>query len=192
MRGICISFNPRNVGFIWPKPTDPTPPVYAVPPDDTAFCFFFRPVFPYLPDLYWFASGFESTPFVQLINEDGGEERLDAARVDIGLNQISAVLHRPGTLPELAPYVYNDWIDLIGLRSSEADAVAAARRLAGARKDFDRYVNEEAELAFYCVDGFSWEFYTRDPTLLALITHPLEGVAGIGIRPCDLRDRDAL
>lgn len=192
MRGICISFNPRNVGTIWPEPEDPTPPVHAVPPGDTAFCFFFRPIFPYLRELYWFASCFESTPFVRLIHEEGGEERLNAAQMDVGLDQLNSVLHRPGTLPELAPYLYTDWINLIGLRCSEADAVDTAQRLARERGEFDRYVDENTEIAFHCMDGFWWEFYPRDSALLELVTRPLEGVAGVGIRPCDLRHREAL
>jgi hypothetical protein len=163
-----------------------------VPAGDTPFCFFFRPVFPYLRDLYWFATRFESSPFVRLIYEDGGEERLDAARLDAGLESTGDVLHRPGTLPDLAPYVDNDWLDLIGLRASEEQAIATSHLLATARDDYKNAVADKAEIAFLCMDGFWWEFYPRDPSLLDLVARPLEGISGVSLRTSDLRNRWAL
>ena len=147
MRGICIDFEPSNVGTIWPAPVDSTPPVHAVPPDDSAFCFFFRPVFPHMRELYWFAAHFYSTPFSGIIYEEGGESRFFALRMDIGLDDGNYALFRPGTLPELASYVHNDWIDLIGLRCSEEEAISTARQLSIEEGDFDRYVGRHAELA---------------------------------------------
>jgi hypothetical protein len=192
VRGICIDFTPRNVGTIWPEQADSTEPVYAVPPDDTAFCYFFRPVFPHMRDLYWFAANFYSTPFSGIMYENGGDDRLSAARMDIGLDDGNYALHRPGTLPELAPYIHNDWINLIGLRCSEDDAIATARQLSGEQGEFDRYVDRNTELAFHCMDGFWWEFYPRDSALLELVTRPLQNVSGVDIRSCDLHNRKAL
>lgn len=194
MKGICISFNPSNVGSVWPVRSDTPPAVHAVPPDDTPFCFFFRPVFPYMRDLYWFASGFYSSPFVRRSRNEAGEEELEAVgRMEVGLDDDNEALHRPGTLPDLASSVHNDWINLIGLRLDEDEAVSVARRLSAAEeKEFDRYVGEEAELAFYCLDGFSWEMYPRDPALLELVARPLRGVDGISVSECDSSNRDAL
>ena len=192
MRGICIDFDPSNVGTIWPEPADATPPVHAVPPDDSAFCYFFRPVFPHMRELYWFASGYYSSPFSGIIYEEGGESRYDALRMDIGLDDGNYSLHRPGTLPELASYVHNDWIDLIGLRCSEEEAIATARQLCTAQGEFERYADRHMEMAFHCMDGFWWEFYPRDPALLDLVTRPLQGVPGVDIRSCDLHNRKAL
>jgi hypothetical protein len=192
MRGICIDFNPPNVGTIWPEPADPTPSVQSIPPDDTVFCFFFRPVFPYMRDLYWFAANFYSTPFGGVTYEDGGEARFDAARMDIGLDDGNYALFRPGTLPELASQIGNDWLDLIGLRCSEEEAISTARQLSAEQGDFDRYVVRNTELAFHCMDGFWWEFYPRDPALLEVVTRPLQGVPGVGIRSCDSNNQNAL
>jgi len=145
-------------------------------------------------DLYWYASGFYSSPFFRSTRTEGGEELVEpVGRMDAGLDDNNAVLHRPGTLPELASSVHNDWINLIGLRAGEDEAASLARRLSIADvKDFDRYVSEEAELAFYCMDGFAWEMYPRDPALLALVTRPLTGIVGISVTQCDLSNRDAL
>lgn len=192
MRGVCISFSPRNVGTIWPESADANPLDCGVPVDETPFCFFFRPVFPHMRDLYWFASGFQGTPFCRLIAEDDGIQRLEEAQVYTGLDSSNFVLHRPGTLPELAPYLTNDWIDLIGLRGTEPEAVATACELAKASDGFGRCVDEVAELAFFCAQGILWEFYSRDPSLLDLVVASLRPVAGLGIQSCELRRRDAL
>ena len=117
MKGICISFNPSTVGSIWPEASQATPPVYGVPSEDTPFCFFFRPVFPYMRDLHWLATDFYSAPFIRRTRTAGGEEELEAVgRIEAGLDHNNSVLHRPGTLPDLASSVYNDWINLVGLR----------------------------------------------------------------------------
>ena len=192
MRGICIDFNPPNVGTIWPEPVDPTPPVHAVPPDENPFCYFFRPVFPHMRELYWFASNFYSTPFSGIIYQEGGESRYDAVRIDIGLDDGNYALYRPGTLPELASYIHNDWIDLVGLRCSEEEAIATARQLSCEDAEFERYVVRNTELAFHCMDGFRWEFYPRDASLLDLVTRPLQETPGVDIRSCDLYNRKAL
>ena len=196
MRGICISFNPRDVHTIRPEQTDAEAPRYAVPPGERPFAFFFRPLFPKLDQLYWFASGFQSTPFVDLIYEEGHEERLTAAQMDIGLEKVSCILHRPGTLPALASYLRNDWIDLIGIRSTEREAIDSARKLArsalSTRENFEQWVEDSAEMAFFCVDGFWWEFYAKDARLLEDVVAPLERIAGIQIRRCNLRHRAAL
>jgi hypothetical protein len=165
--------------------------VYAIPPDDTAFCYFFRPVFPHMRELYWFASNFYSSPFSGVMYEEGGERRYDALRMDIALDDGNYALYRPGTLPELAPYVHNDWINLIGLRCSEEDAISTARQLSCEQGDFDRYVVRNTELAFHCMDGFSWEFYPRDSALLDLVTGPLLETPGVDIRSCNLHNRQA-
>ena len=193
MRGICIDFEPGNVGTIWPEPVEPTQPVHAIPPDDSAFSYFFRPVFSQMHELYWFASGFYSSPFSGIIYEEGGEARYDALHMDIGLDEGNYVLFRPGTLPELGPYVHNDWINLIGLRcTEEEEAISIARQLSCEQGDFDRLVVRQAELAFHCMDGFWWEFYPRDAALLDLVAGPLQGVPGVDIRSCDLHRRKAL
>lgn len=192
MRGICIDFNPPNVGTIWPEPVDSTPPVYAVPPDDTAFSYFFRPVFPHMRELYWFASNFYSSPFSGLTYEEGGESRYFALRMDIGLNDGNYALFRPGTLPGLASHMHNDWINLIGLRCSEEEAIATARQLSCEEGDFERFVVGSTELSFHCMDGFWWEFYPRDAALLDLVTRPLQETPGVDIRSCDLHHRKAL
>ena len=192
MRGICIDFNPDNVGTIWPEPADPTPLVHAVPPSETAFSYFFRPVHLQMRELYWFAANFYSTPFSGIMYEEGGESRYDALRVDIGRDDGNYALYRPGTLPALARHVHNDWIDLIGLRCSEEEAIATARQWSSEQGEFDRYVDRHTEMAFHCMDGFWWEFYPRDPALLDLVTRPLQDVPGVGIRSCDLHNRKAL
>jgi hypothetical protein len=192
MRGICIDFTPPNVGTIWPEPVDATPRVHAVPPEDSAFSYFFRPIFPQMRDLYWFASNFSSTPFSGIMNEEGGESRYDALRIDTGMDDGNHALYRPGTLPELARYLHNDWINLIGLRCSEEEASSTARQLSCEEGEFDRYVGRHAKLAFHCMDGFWWEFYPRDEALLDLVTRPLRDVPGVSIRTCDLHHRKAL
>lgn len=196
MRGISIGFTPRDVGTIWPEPTRSAAP--SLPVGASPFCSIFRPSFPLLAEYYWFATGYQTTPFNRMIFEKGGEERFDAAIIECGLSENQAnLLHRPGTLPELAPYLTSDWVDLIALSEPEHQVTDDSHRLARAAyasdptawADYDRLVDEVSNLVFYCIDGFRRELPARDQETLALVEAPVKSFAGITLEWCELAER---
>ena len=206
MKGVYIGFPNRNRRSIWPEEAvrREATQYYPIPEGTNAFTYLFQPVFDKLGPLYWYAWGFESTPFVSLIYEEGGEERLDSLLVHQTPEGAAtqSLLYAPGTLPDLAPFLYDDWVYLLGLGPSRCDPMAAARRLDGLRDSTRLYwpehselpafydaVEELAEMCFICVDGASWELYARQYDLVSWVVEHLRGRRGFDVRECELRER---
>ena len=76
MLGVRIDFDNRNIRTIWPscKVRDSAKRTEAIPLGRSRFKRFFEPIFPLMTNPFWFASRWESSPFVALIYEPGGEE----------------------------------------------------------------------------------------------------------------------
>jgi len=207
MKGVYVGFANRNRHSIWPEEAvrQEATQYYPIPEGTNAFTYLFQPVLDKLGPLYWYAWGFESTPFVSLIyEEEGGIDRLESLMVHQTPEGAAtqSLLYAPGTLPDLAPYLYDDWVYLVGLDPSRCDPMAAARRLNGHRDNARSYrpgrselpafhdaVEELAEMCFICVDGISWELYAHEYELVSRVVEHLRGRRGFDMRECELRER---
>ncbi|HKV09693.1 MAG TPA: hypothetical protein VJ725_16245 [Thermoanaerobaculia bacterium] len=117
-------------------------PGSPLPPGQSAFQHFFKPIFPCLDSVFLLSDAGRS-PFVGgFIAETGDAEELDAewARwiVDVPvdpalppqvLEQPRPILHRPGVVGAWGHSVYDDWCTLIDLGPNEEDAVRIATAL---------------------------------------------------------------
>jgi hypothetical protein len=137
------------------------------------FGMFFAPIATALRPLYWYSGHWQSSPFVALIYEDGGEERLDRVRIRIPPDESMGVaLHAPGALPDLAPFLYDDDIALVGFRCEHhEEAIAVAVQLSSLDGHlFYDTIERVGEMCFFNVDGAWWELYAKDVTLLERVT----------------------
>ncbi|MEN6497915.1 MAG: hypothetical protein ABFD16_26755 [Thermoguttaceae bacterium] len=197
MDGIYIAFDNRDVGIIWTPGGVPTESnrSFAIPPNKRGFEFFFEPILSRLEPLCWFAQGWQSSPFVAAIYEPGGEEKLNEFWIDHPrFYQVSASVFRAGVLPTLAPWLYDDWIDLIGFRCNEEDVCSVADGLYDAdNRGRDAYyaaIDRKAELCFFCIDGFSWELYCHEPDVLEAVGDHVASIGHITVKRCRLNERD--
>jgi hypothetical protein len=197
MNGICIGFDNRNVGAIWSPAgvPDESERTFAIPQGKRGFEFFFQPVLPTMESLLWFAQGWQSSPFVAFIYEPGGEEKLSEFWIKHPrFHNVCASVFRAGVLPALAHWLYDDWIDLIGLRCNEQDAPAIAERLYDAdnrsRDDYYEAIDQNADLCFFCVDGFSWEMYSHQLHLLEAVAKYVASIKHVVVKRCQLTERD--
>ena len=173
------------------------------PGDDraTPFVLCFEPVFDQLRPLHWYASSYESGPFdFFTASQIRREEDLDALFLDIpnerGNVQVGAALLRSGFLPELAAFLYQDWIELVGVGGNEDYARTVAEEFLDlhwqSRVD-DRYslMEQHGEICFFCVDGSSWEIYARDEEILDRVARHVQDRSGILVQRRTLRERDS-
>jgi hypothetical protein len=188
MKGICIEFKNANIKTIWPNEKEGIAS-NPIPKGKRAFEFLFNPILDRLETLSWLAHNFVSTPFVDLLYLEGGEEKLMAAEFDIFL--ADAKLFRPYTLPLLASYLYDDWINLIGfhqrdyiLESLSKDCLE--RFNSRIRASYYDFIERQAQMCFFCVDGFSWEFYCRDYKPIELLFNRWASTDGLFIQHCTL------
>jgi hypothetical protein len=153
----------------------------------STFGHFTAPLAARLRGLHWWTDRYESSPFGSFRFEtEDGEERLDALIIVLPSQAnepyINGLLFRPGTLPDLARYLHNDWIDLVGIDAAEHDPVDAAERLLPLGGDATRAYFDQvarcAELFFRCVDGWYWEMFARDPEAVALVRSHVEASGG--------------
>ena len=172
----------------------PSSDEWPVPEKGRAFAPYFAPIADYLRPLYWYADCWESSPFVVVTYEPGGEERLARARIALPTDgQSAASLFRPGTLPDLAPFLYDDWIDLIGFRGRGLDPLTVAAEFLQV-KEMGRVkydlIERYADICFFCVDGWSWEVYAKDPAVIDRTVEHVKGNGLVRIDHCELHDRD--
>jgi hypothetical protein len=197
MQGVYIGFDNPNIKTIWPvseveaRATGDHP----APSGQPLFAHFFQPIFPLMTDLSWFTCRWESSPFVDLIFEPGGEERLETYQVDHPrFDNVSASLLRPGCLPALAGWLRDDWIDLLGFALSGDDSGEIADELFDAdERGKDEYyatIERRVSLCFFCVDGFSWEFYCKDQEAVTQVFEHVRRMKGVKLELGRLRDRD--
>lgn len=194
MEGMCVRFDNRNVGFIWSPSGVPNEEQrqLAVPPGQRGFETFFVSILPKMANLYWFAQKWESSPFVALMYEPNGTEQLESFLIDQPLfHNASACLLRPGVLPELAHWLYDDWIDLLGFRAEgEKQAAVIATRLFSAHGDaYHDVIEREVEFCFFCVDGFSWELYCHNHDVIQAVADHVAPIPHVTVEWCRLRDR---
>lgn len=199
MNGLCIGFDNPNITTIWPESAVAVRAnrhVYPIPAGRSRFAHFFEPILPLMRDLSWLAQGWVSSPFVGLIFEPGGEEMLDSHQVDHPrFDGTNAALFRQGTLPALANWLRDDWIDLLGFVPGPAEAgegrIADELFDAAARGDGEYYeaIERLVALCFSCVDGFSWEVYGQDQAVTAVFEH-LAHMEGVEVARGQLRRRE--
>ncbi len=51
-------------------------------------------------------------------------------------------------------------------------------------------VEQYSPLVFYCNDGFSWEMYSRDTTLLGMTESHVRSLGNFTVNSCELGCRD--
>ncbi|MEL7060770.1 MAG: hypothetical protein AAGN46_12160 [Acidobacteriota bacterium] len=170
-------------------------PGIALPSSEGAFSYFFRPALERAPSLFWFARNYINPPFMNLwLQSDEGEQEFDAHQIEVAVAEEQqesdasgdGLLFRPPVLPAWANHVPDDWCEIHGLSGPETEALEIARafRRVQAHSGFKNphadvwptyeLVENHAVLAFYCIDGFSWEIYSQDPHLLALTRRHVE------------------
>jgi hypothetical protein len=187
MDGLYIGFDNPNIKTIWPESEVGARAnrVCSIPAGRSRFAHFFEPIYPLMRDYFWLAHGWESSPFVDLIFESGGEELLDSYRLEHPRFDITnASLFRPGTLPTLANYLCDDWIDLLGFIPGPADAGEGqiADELFDATCGDDKYytaIERRVTLCFFCVDGFSWEVYCQDRAAVTQVFESIKLMEGV-------------
>src|SRR5271165_458219 len=150
-----------------------------------------------MKDLFWFAKGCQSSPFVDLIYEPGGEGLLDSYQVEhTRFDNTSACLFQPGTLPTLSRWLRDDWIDLLGYAAHDADpGEIADGMLDASKRSRDKYysvIEHEVELCFFCVDGFSWEFYCHNDSAITAVFEHVSRMEGVRLARGRLRYRDQI
>lgn len=195
MRGLWIAPVEKRGG--WPLPEGASPFVAS-----------FAPVFDRLRTLYWFASNYDSGPYDSFsAAETHPEVELEALDIDIPVERdhgrMGAALLRPGFLPDLADFLYQDWIALVGIRGDEARArEAAAQFIAlfwrvwdepGTNKRGEEYslIEQYGEICFFCDEGRSWEIYSKDIGDLDKIAQHILRIEGLRVEWWDLHERDS-
>lgn len=194
MNGIYISFNNQNIKSIWPSEDKhiKTKSLNPIPSGQRAFEFLFRPIFDNLEPLYWLALSFVSTPLNELLFTENGEEKLEEL-MEAYLD--SAILFRPSTLPCFAHYVCSDWIDLIGIpQTNDVSDLARdfiERSSSPIKASYYDLIKSQSKICFFCVDGFSWELYSKDETLISKVVKNIENVSGFYLKHSSLEKRDS-
>ena len=192
MNGLYISYNPRNIGYIWsPNPGETqNAPVYTVPRGECEFNFFFKPIIEAMQPLYWFVDKSPSTPFSSIYEDENWEDEDWSHPFYI---PDVPCLWGPGILPAYANDVPNDWQTLIGIEGDLGKSSAIARLI------YDQYdeplyklIEQYSPLTFFCVDGFVWEIYARDNELIKSVERHLTGKGGITLKQTELLQRDSL
>jgi hypothetical protein len=199
--GFLVGFDNSNIVTIWPESAvvDRAIPPCTIPAGRSRFAHFFEPMLPLMNELHWLALGGDSSPFVDLIYEPGGEELLDSYYIDHPrFDNTSASLFRPGVLPALADWLRDDWINLLGFVADPSTAGEIADRLFDAwdasNRGNEKYysaIERTMELCLFCVDGFSWEAYGKDQAAVARALERLRQIEGVILSERQLRERDA-
>lgn len=197
MQGVRIGFDNPNIKTIWPDRAAgvSTNQTRAVPAGRSRFAHYFEPICPLMTDLFWFAQRWAASPFVDLIFEPGGEERLDRYQVDHPrFDNTSASLLRPGCLPALADWLRDDWIDLLGFAPGGTDPGVIADELFDAddhgKDGYYAAIEKQVSLCFFCVDGFSWEFYSKDQGAVTQVFEHVRLMEGVNLKRARLLDRE--
>jgi hypothetical protein len=179
---------------------------WPVPDGLSPFELCFEPVFDYLRPLHWYASNYDSGPFDFFeAAQTRREEELDALFVEIPNErnnvQVGAALLRPGFLPDLAPFLYQDWIELVGIGGDEARAreVASellelhwrARAKLRAPTPAEHYdlLEQHCEVCFFCGEGYSWEIFAKDLEILESVARRIQKLEGIRVERRTLSER---
>jgi hypothetical protein len=196
MYGVCIGFDNPYITPIWPCPeaADSTKRRGEFSLGRSRFAHYFEPIFPLMKDLFWFAHGWQASPFADLIFEPGGEERLARYQVDHPrFDNSNASILRPGCLPELANWLRDDWINLLGFIPGSADPAGIADELFEADEcGEDVYytaVEKRVTLCFFCVDGLSWECYSNDRQAVTRVFEHVGRMDGVGLERAYFMDR---
>jgi hypothetical protein len=160
------------------------------------FADLFEPLFPRMEHLAWFAHNSESTPLIQLMYEPEGRERfavIDGGPVDPSGD---GRLFLPGALPGAANFVANDWVDLIGLQPRVdllAWAAACSRddRSPGNHRSYYDILDRDADLCFFCADGWWWECYSHRGNDLQAVLERWQDDRRVKVTRGILNERDA-
>jgi hypothetical protein len=172
----------------------PSSDKWPVPEEGRAFAYYFAPIADELRPLYWYADCWESSPFGLVTYEPGGEERLAQVKIALPTDDlVAASLYGPGSLPDLAPFLYDDWIDLIGFRGKGLNPLTVAAEFSQlketGREKYD-LIERYAEICFFCMDGWSWEVYAQDLTLIGRTIEHVKQNGLIRVDHCELHNRD--
>jgi hypothetical protein len=196
MLGVRIGFDNPNIRTIWPscEVRNRTKRTVAFPLGQSRFEHYFAPVFPLMRNLFWFAHRSESSPFVDLIYEPGGEERLERYQIDHPrFDNTSATILQPGCLPELAGWIRDDSIDLLGFAPGGTGPGEIADELFQAAGlsvlAYFTAIEQRVSLRFFCADGFSWEFYSPDGHAVMQIFEHAKSLEGVNLGRAVLEDR---
>lgn len=141
----------------------------------STFDTFFLPLREIMRRLHWWADYSESTPFFTRMTMTNREADFEASVIDLpsrapndGLG--TELLFRAGTLPDFAPFLGDDWIDLIGIDAAKHDPLDVAtwfrdhpRIDAASTRTYCDRIERWCELCFYCMDGAYWDLYAKNP-----------------------------
>lgn len=173
----------------------------------SAFETLFQPILAELPPLYWVVWNYESGPFDSLAMQYFDQEWLDQLFVPVQNDErdgawLNFSLLRPGYLPALSPYIFFDWVDMLGVSGDEGDAQKVAERLAalewsrrGPSRDLldEEYkaqkvalVKSEGEVFLHCHDGSWWELSLRNIQSEIETMQYLRKVVGLQVDSVDL------
>jgi len=175
-------------------------------PSTSRFYTCFEPVMRYMSKFFWLAQKYQSGPFDYVrASENYSEEFLEGLFVDIPNERGNVVMEvqllRPDFLPELAPYIYQDSIDLVGLRGPELAAIDTAGgflQLSWSewhehkRSDSEEYklIDKLAQVCFFCEDGRSWEIYAKDHEILNAVAKHISKTLDLKSEYLELFERD--
>jgi hypothetical protein len=176
--------------------------VFGIPAGKRAFEYFFEPILPDLQQYYWYAQGFQSTPFVDLMYKPGGLEELVECFILIPeFKDRGACGMNCGIIPKHAKYLRDDGLDLVGLPGPESNFKALALELfqafdgpapqAAKRNAYFDLIQKHSDACFFCEDGRSWEIYTKLDDLLTKVVDRVKSMHAITFKTCTLHKRDA-
>jgi hypothetical protein len=198
MNGHYINFDNPGIHSLGPEAAEEAGKkrVFGVPAGRRAFEYFFETILPDLQQYYWYAQGFQATPFVDLIYKPGGEEELDKYFVSFPeFENWGACGMKCGILPKHAKYLKDDDLDLIGLPGPESHFKPLALELFQAFKPAARnlyydLIQKHSEICFFCEDGRSWEIYSKRDDFLAKVSARLKSIPAVTLKTCTLHKRD--
>lgn len=199
MNGIYISFENPHIHYFGPSEEHNQERIFAIPQGKGAFEYLFAPIFQTLQPLYWYTSGWESGPFMELHCVPGGEEIWERLHLDVpsatrenGMS-IGVALYKAGILPQCAHYLRDDWITLVGLvASTDTEALQITEQFVeiawrhvwskAENIEFYELVEHISPCCFFCIDGSSWEFYAKDKQLVEQVYSKIQGHPGLHIK----------
>jgi len=99
----------------------------------------------------------------------------------------------PGFVPDYADWCNDDWNWLYGFDRPPADWRRWLRRRAvGTTRERAAHLAATVAVCFFAVDRADWEFFARDPDLVAAAAAGVHGVAGLVAAPAVLADSAGL
>lgn len=163
----------------------------------------FQPILEALPPLYWIVWNYEGGPFDSLASEVFDDEWLEGLFVELNEVQrnswqIDVRLLRPTYLPTLSRYIYNDWVNIVGVPGEEHEARTVAQELIKAEwsrtdsaPNTSRYISSclkqkelierHGEIFLHCHDGSWWKLHLRQSQVQAQARRHLQKLGGLRV-----------